>query len=296
LQAAGAATDQPSLNAARAAVIAAKATPEEAGRIPMQWSPANMAAFNQAQMTAEQRATQARETDAAAALAANRAAELAQGKQRIGIESARLGIEQQRLKNEQATQGVFAGMAPQERTRAETAYSKDTKDYTDSVASARGVQNLIAEAQGGNKAAPGLIPIAELRQYVNRINATELKAVGTGAGSALDQIQGWLQGKTEGQPIPPEILQATMAVSQAQEKLSYQKYLARLATNKVTYGVQPPPIDVSGIYGPAPGGAQPAAPALPAAAAAQLRKGANTVFGNGQVWTLDATGKPQRIK
>lgn len=48
------------------------------------------------------------------------------------------------------------------------------------------------------------------------------------------------------------------------------------------------------------GTATPAAPAndggLPAAAQAQLRSGVNTTFSNGQVWTLDSSGNPKRVK
>lgn len=52
---------------------------------------------------------------------------------------------------------------------------------------------------------------------------------------------------------------------------------------------------------PRPGAATPAAPAaggttLPAAARAQLKPGVNTTFSNGQVWTLDSSGNPKRVK
>jgi hypothetical protein len=97
LQAAGAATDQPSLEAARAAAIAAKATPEEAGRIPLKWSPENMAAFNRAQMTAEQRATQDRETARDVATEADRKVTQAQNARRIAIEGQNAGINAQKF-------------------------------------------------------------------------------------------------------------------------------------------------------------------------------------------------------
>lgn len=52
---------------------------------------------------------------------------------------------------------------------------------------------------------------------------------------------------------------------------------------------------------PRPGAATPAVPAaggttLPAAARAQLKPGVNTTFSNGQVWTLDSSGNPKRVK
>lgn len=52
---------------------------------------------------------------------------------------------------------------------------------------------------------------------------------------------------------------------------------------------------------PGPGAATPAATAaggttLPAAARAQLKPGVNTTFSNGQVWTLDSSGNPKRVK
>ena len=45
------------------------------------------------------------------------------------------------------------------------------------AADASRIHNLIQAAQSGNKAAPGLIPLAELRQYVNRVNQSELRNV-----------------------------------------------------------------------------------------------------------------------
>lgn len=51
----------------------------------------------------------------------------------------------------------------------------------------------------------------------------------------------------------------------------------------------------SGGTAPASGPA-PAVGTLPAAARSQLKQGVNTTFSNGQVWTLDSSGNPKRVK
>jgi hypothetical protein len=153
-------------------------------------------------------------------------------------------------------------MPAADRGRAETAYSKDTKDYTDKISTARGLQDLITQAQNGNMAAPALIPIDELRGFVNRVNAAELRSVGVNAGSVLDQVQGYIDGKLKGQPIPPALLRDMAAVSKGQEIVAKRTYLGRLAANKAAFGASPPPIDISGIYGDSPGAGAPAPAAV----------------------------------
>jgi hypothetical protein len=110
-----------------------------------------------------------------------------------------------------------------EHVTAEGEYEKSLVDLNNSVSEAGRLHNLISAAQGGNMAAPGVIPIAELRGFVNRVNQTELRNVSSNAGSLADRIEGWVKGATEGQPIPPEILRATdelasLQVNQAEEK------------------------------------------------------------------------------
>ncbi len=135
---------------------------------------------------------------------------------------------------------------PTERHRAETSYESSSKEYAEKVSEARKLTALIDAAQAGNKAAPGVIGLEELRGFVNRVNSTELKAVGSHAGSLKDQIEGWVKGKTEGQPIPPAILNATRELADLQEKAARHNYENKVLITNATYGSKVKPIDLPG--------------------------------------------------
>ncbi len=103
-------------------------------------------------------------------------------------------------------------------------YERSLMGLNSAVSDAERIHNLISAAQGGNKAAPGVIPIAELRTFITRPNIAELRAVG-GAGDWADKVEGFVKGATEGQPIPPDVLHAmdelsNLAVKQAEQKHS----------------------------------------------------------------------------
>lgn len=117
---------------------------------------------------------------------------------------------------------------PVERHRAEAEYDAHSKEFLDKVGEARRLKDLINAAQHGNKAAPGLIPIEELRSYVNRINTQELKAVGPGAGDLVDQIKGKISKLTSGQPIPPDLLKDIGAIADLNEKAADRTYNFKL--------------------------------------------------------------------
>jgi hypothetical protein len=206
-------------------------------------------------MTPEQRTTAAQAAAREAATEADRKITQGQRDRQIGIEGQNAAINAKKFAMEQG--GVYAGLSPQDRGKAETAYDKDTKDFTDKISTARGLQDLIAQAQGGNKAAPALIPIDELRGFVNRVNAAELRSVGVNAGSVVDQLQGYINGKLKGEPLPPALLNDMLAVSKGQELAAHRTYAGRLAANKAAFGASPPPIDIEGVYAnaAAPGGA-----------------------------------------
>ena len=142
---------------------------------------------------------------------------------------------------------AFASITdPTERHRAEAAMEKSSLEYADKVSESRTLTSLIDAAQKGNKAAPAVIGLQELRGFVNRVNTTELKAVGSQAGSLKDQVEGWLRGKTEGQPIPPEILKATRELANLQEKAARSKYESKILITNTTYGSKVKPIDLPG--------------------------------------------------
>jgi hypothetical protein len=61
-----------------------------------------------------------------------------------------------------------------------------------------------------------------------------------------DQVEGWLRGKTEGQPIPPEILKATRELANLQEKAARSNYENKILITNSTYGSKVKPIDLPG--------------------------------------------------
>jgi hypothetical protein len=98
------------------------------------------------------------------------------------------------------------------------------------------------------------------------VNAQELRQVGVNAGSIVDQIQGYIDGKLKGQPLPPALLKDMAAVSQGQEIAAKRTYAGRLAANKAAFGASPPAIDIDAVYANA---AQPIATQVPGGAGAQ---------------------------
>ncbi len=142
-----------------------------------------------------------------------------------------------------APNGFSAITDPSARNRAEVDYGKSAKAAGDTIADARRVKALIAQAQNGNPAAPGVIPIAELRTFVNRVTAQELKQVSTGAGAAVDRIEGFVKGYTEGQPIPPSVLNGMKQIADLQEQLASQKHASEVQVLNGMYGSRVNPVD-----------------------------------------------------
>lgn len=132
---------------------------------------------------------------------------------------------------------MFAGISdPSSRRTAQADYQKLTADYLDKAQSSQQLQDFITAAQSGNKAAPGLIPLSELRSIVNRVNRSELDAVSSGAGSLLDRVQGKLNGLVDGQPIPPDVLADTGRIAQVMAKNARASYENKVAALGATYG------------------------------------------------------------
>lgn len=102
LDAAAGATSQTNLDALRRAATAAGATPDELSGVPPMYSPAAMTQYGGARLTPAQRGAAAQATAEAAetkrvhdAQIAHQTVEEQQGKQRLGFEGARLGLERQ---------------------------------------------------------------------------------------------------------------------------------------------------------------------------------------------------------
>lgn len=119
---------------------------------------------------------------------------------------------------------MFAGITdPVMRRKAQDDWGKANEDALNKVTDARQLRDFIAAAQSGNKSAPGMIPIEQVRSLVNRVNRTELESVSSGAGSALDKVQGFWGKWTAGQPIPLDILNDSAKLAQLQERNALQK-------------------------------------------------------------------------
>ena len=180
----------------------------------------------------------------------------------VGVESATAPI---KVATEVAKQKALAASSPEmfagitdpvSRRAAQTDYQKLTQDYYEKAQTGQQLKDFIAAAQSGNKAAPGLIPLSELRTVVNRVNRQELEAV-SGGGSTLDKVQGWFQGKTEGQPIPPDILAGIGQIADIESRNARSSYENKVGALGSTYG----------------GGVRPAPPPQSAAAPAALPNG-----------------------
>jgi hypothetical protein len=152
-----------------------------------------------------------------------------------------------------ASPEMFSGIAdPSSRRAAQADYQKLTEDYLDKAQAAQQMKDFIAAAQSGNKAAPGLLGITELRTIVNRINGRELDAISKGAGSVVDRVQGWFNGHVDGQPVPPDIMKGMNEIADIQARAARGIYENKVTALGATYGgnVKPVPPPVSSAAKP----------------------------------------------
>lgn len=142
---------------------------------------------------------------------------------------------------------AFAGIVDSSaRHSAENELDKTAKDYTDKLGASQQLLDTIHAAQAGNKAAPGVIPIEQVRSVLSngRVNQAELRGVSSQAGSLMDRIEGWVNKSTKGEPIPPDILRDTASLATIQQQAARRGYDAGIQRLK-TRGV-----DVSKIAAP----------------------------------------------
>jgi hypothetical protein len=148
------------------------------------------------------------------------------------------------------------------RQAAITNYEKDSKEYADKVGAAQQLQDFVAAAQSGNKAAPGLIPITAVRGLVNRVNRQELESVSGSAGSILDRIEGKIGSLKEGQPIPPDVLKDLSSIGKTMASAARRAYEYKVQVTNKTYGSKATPIDLKEFGKSAEGGPTPQVKAL----------------------------------
>lgn len=113
---------------------------------------------------------------------------------------------------------------PVSRREAMNESDKIDKEYSDKLTASQQLLDTIHAAQAGNKAAPGVIPIEQVRSVLanGRVNAAELRAVSSQAGSLMDRLEGWANKNTKGEPNPPDILRDMVTLETIQQQAAAQ--------------------------------------------------------------------------
>ena len=151
--------------------------------------------------------------------------------------------------------GIGQIIDPMQRNEASRALDAADKEALDKIAAADSLKNTVNMSLAGNKVAPNLETIEELRSIVNRVNGAELRSVGS-SGDAYDRVKGFLGKWTAGQPIPDNIQKDFLAVAEGQQQVAQAKHQAAYGTVAARFGVknlQAP--DIAGIYSQARGNA-----------------------------------------
>ncbi len=129
--------------------------------------------------------------------------------------------------------------------RAQVGADKLDAEYNTAKAAADSVGKFLDLAEAGNKAAGANVPLVGVGALnaingIKRINSAEIHQYGT-AGSLLDKIQGKLQGWTEGQPIPKDVIDDMRTLHEQLGQQAYQKYTGGLDALSKRTGVKLPP-------------------------------------------------------
>ncbi len=140
--------------------------------------------------------------------------------------------------------------------RAQTGAEKLDTEYNDAKTAQEAVGRVIDLAESGNKSAganASLMGVGAVNAVnkIRRMNSAEIKQYGT-AGSLLDNIQGKLQGWTEGQPIPKDVLEDMRALHNELGQQAYEKYTTGLKSIEQRSGTKlPPTIAAPAVHAPA---------------------------------------------
>lgn len=143
---------------------------------------------------------------------------------------------------------ALAGVAPADIPRVNSSAQKLDQDYIKAKTSAEDIETVLNLATAGNKAAGANVPLVGVGALnaingIKRINSAEIAQYGT-AGSLLDKIQGKLQGWTEGQPIPKDVLSDMKALHDQLAQGSWRTYTQGLdAINKRSGAKLAPTVD-----------------------------------------------------
>lgn len=87
---------------------------------------------------------------------------------------------------------------PAMQSKAINDWTAANNEYQGKVGDAQRLLNFVQAARSGNQTAGSMIPIAEVREIVNRLNTQELSAAG--GGSVGRRVSNWVSTATEGKP------------------------------------------------------------------------------------------------
>ena len=121
-----------------------------------------------------------------------------------------------------------AGMTTEMTKKAAELATKADNDMNDVFSKANTIKTSIQAAKDGNELAASIAPLQTTlfittSEGVKRINETELKGV-SGAGSLVQELNGWFSKKASGDPIPPKIKDDMVQLMDLYTKSAAQKY------------------------------------------------------------------------
>jgi hypothetical protein len=100
--------------------------------------------------------------------------------------------------------GALSGIIdPSIRNNVEREWAKADDALQQKTGDAQRLQDFVDAARSGNQAAAGNIPLAELRELVNRVNTTELKA--QGGQSVARRVDNWISTGATGKPTEAQL-------------------------------------------------------------------------------------------
>ena len=177
---------------------------------------------------------------------------------------------------------ALVGVDPKLRVQATTNAQKAADEYSKAVESTGNMQSIIDLARSGNKVAYAYAPTTGVltintAQGVKRVNMPEIKSYG-GAGSAMDQIEGWLGKQTSGASIPADILKNMEEVNKSISDSAAKNYDTKLGSINQNYHANFKPSVKAATSG-----------ATPPPRGGQYKTGDTRVI-NGKTYTRDADG------
>lgn len=127
--------------------------------------------------------------------------------------------------------------------------SKADTEYAGAINAANEMQSMIDLMRGGNKIAYAYSPVTGVLTInsangTKRINMPEIKTYG-GAGSAADNVEGWLKGKLTGESIPPQIVNAMEQMHGTLADVAQTNYTNKLKQFKTRYGADLQPTEIT---------------------------------------------------